>query len=114
LVHKIKRGDILLADLGENVGSEQSGKRPVVVLQNDIGNRYAPTTIVLPITTKRAKKSLPTHVDIGALPGKEEDSFVLCEQIRTIDKKRILFKIASIREELMEQVAEAMHVSIGM
>ncbi|MHB9094810.1 MAG: type II toxin-antitoxin system PemK/MazF family toxin [Eubacteriales bacterium] len=111
----IRRGDIFFADLSPVVGSEQGGTRPVLVLQNDIGNQYSPTTIVAAITSQISKAKLPTHVEvISKSSGLEKDSVVLLEQIRTIDKSRLKEKITSLNDELMEKVAQAVEISLGL
>ncbi len=111
----IRRGDIFFADLSPVVGSEQGGTRPVLVLQNDIGNQYSPTTIVAAITSQISKAKLPTHVEVSAkISGLEKDSVILLEQIRTIDKSRLKEKITSLNEELMEKVAQALEISLGL
>lgn len=111
----IKKGDIYFADLSPVVGSEQGGLRPVLVIQNDIGNKYSPTVIVAAITSQINKSKLPTHVEIGALGhGLNKDSVVLLEQIRTIDKQRLKEKIGHIDEEVLEKVNEAITISFGM
>ncbi len=111
----IRRGDIFFADLSPVVGSEQGGTRPVLVLQNDIGNQYSPTTIVAAITSQISKAKLPTHVEVNAKSsGLEKDSVILLEQIRTIDKSRLKEKITSLNEELMGKVAQAIEISLGL
>ncbi|ADG81586.1 transcriptional modulator of MazE/toxin MazF [Thermincola ferriacetica] len=111
----IRRGDIFFADLSPVVGSEQGGTRPVLVLQNDIGNQYSPTTIVAAITSQISKAKLPTHVEISAKnSGLEKDSVILLEQIRTIDKSRLMEKVTSLSEEDMEKVAQAIEISLGL
>ena len=110
----IMRGDLFSACLDPVVGSEQGGIRPVLVVQNDVGNRYSPTVIVLAITGQVNKTKLPTHVPVAAgNTGLAKDSVVLAEQIRTLDKRRLREKIGSLRPEVMEQVSEAMRVSLG-
>ena len=110
----IMRGDLFSACLDPVVGSEQGGIRPVLVVQNDVGNRYSPTVIVLAITGQVNKTKLPTHVPVAAgNTGLARDSVVLAEQIRTLDKRRLREKIGSLRPEVMEQVSEAMRVSLG-
>ena len=95
----IRRGDIYYADLRPVVGSEQGGIRPVVILQNDVGNRHSPTVIAAAITGQKGKPSLPTHVSLGAsVPGLHRDSIILLEQLRTIDKSRLKDKIGSLGE----------------
>lgn len=111
----IRRGDIFFADLSPVVGSEQGGTRPVLVLQNDIGNQYSPTTIVAAITSQISKAKLPTHVEVTAKSsGLEKDSVILLEQIRTIDKSRLKEKVTSLNDELMERVAQATEISLGL
>ncbi|MCD5407388.1 MAG: type II toxin-antitoxin system PemK/MazF family toxin [Desulfotomaculum sp.] len=111
----IKRGDIFYADLSPVVGSEQGGTRPVLILQNDIGNQYSPTTIVAAITSQIAKAKLPTHVEISSTgSGLSKDSVVLLEQIRTIDKSRLFQKVSSLNEKLMNAVEKAMETSLGL
>ncbi|WP_434643340.1 type II toxin-antitoxin system PemK/MazF family toxin [Thermoanaerobacterium thermosaccharolyticum] len=111
----IKRGDILYADLSPVIGSEQGGVRPVLVIQNDIGNKYSPTVIVSAITSQINKAKLPTHVEInGTEYGLNKDSVILLEQIRTIDKKRLRKKIGHFDQEMMEKVNEALQISLGL
>jgi mRNA interferase MazF len=105
----IKRGEIYFAQLNPVVGSEQGGIRPVLVIQNDIGNQYSPTTIVLAITSQINKAKLPTHVELKAEQyGLERDSVILAEQIRTIDKTRLKQRIAVLDEEMMNFVDQAL------
>lgn len=111
----IKRGDIFYADLSPVIGSEQGGIRPVLVIQNDVGNKYSPTIIAAAITSQINKAKLPTHIEISAQEyGLVKDSVVLLEQIRTIDKKRLREKIGHLDEELMERVNEALNISFGL
>lgn len=111
----VKRGDVYFADLSPVVGSEQGGIRPVLVIQNDIGNRFSPTVIVAAITAQIQKAKLPTHVEIDAEKyGFERDSVILLEQIRTIDKQRLTDKITHLDEEMMEKVDEALQISLGL
>ncbi|MCC3377126.1 type II toxin-antitoxin system PemK/MazF family toxin [Cohnella sp. REN36] len=111
----VKRGDVFYADLSPVVGSEQGGVRPVLVIQNDIGNRFSPTVIVAAITAQIQKAKLPTHVEIDAkLHGMERDSVVLLEQIRTIDKQRLTDKITHLEEEMMRKVDDALLISVGL
>jgi len=111
----IKRGDIFYADLSPVVGSEQGGVRPVLIVQNDIGNKYSPTVIAAAITSQINKAKLPTHIEIGAQEyGLAKDSVILLEQIRTIDKKRLREKIGHLDDELMEKVNEALGISFGL
>lgn len=111
----VKRGDVFFADLSPVVGSEQGGTRPVLVLQNDIGNRFSPTVIVAAITAQIQKAKLPTHVEIDAQKyGFERDSVILLEQIRTIDKQRLTDKITHLDDEMMDKVDEALQISLGL
>lgn len=111
----VKRGDVFFADLSPVVGSEQGGFRPVLVLQNNIGNRFSPTVIVAAITAQIQKAKLPTHVEIHASEyGLERDSVVLLEQIRTLDKQRLRDKIARLDDDLMKRVNEALQISLAL
>lgn len=110
----IHKGDLYFADLGETIGSEQSGMRPVVVLQNDVGNKYSPTIIVSPLTTKNKKMFLPTHADFGRRFGLKEESIALLEQIRTIDRSRLIRYIGKADRKIMRQVDAAIAVSFGL
>ncbi|MBR6689240.1 MAG: type II toxin-antitoxin system PemK/MazF family toxin [Clostridia bacterium] len=110
----MKRGDIYYADLGEVVGSEQSGIRPVVVVQNNVGNKYSNTVIVLPITS-RVKKKLPTHVSISKNKyGLEKDSIILVEQIRTLDKSRLKERIGRVDKKVLDEIKNAVIISCGL
>lgn len=111
----IHRGDIYYADLSPVVGSEQGGTRPVLIIQNDIGNQYSPTTIVAAITSQIDKPKLPTHVSLPVTPGGlEKNSVILLEQIRTIDKSRLLEKVHSLDDDTMTRVNQAAEVSLGL
>ncbi len=111
----IKRGDVFYADLSPVVGSEQGGVRPVLVIQNDIGNKYSPTVIVAAITAQIQKAKIPTHVEVNAEDfGLEKNSVILLEQIRTIDKQRLTDKITHLSDDLMEKVKEAINISLGL
>ncbi len=111
----IKRGEIFYAELNPVIGSEQGGTRPVLVIQNDIGNQYSPTTIVVAITSQISKAKLPTHVEVRAVrSGLERDSVILTEQIRTVDKSRLKEKVAVLDDEVMLRVDEAIEVSLGL
>jgi mRNA interferase MazF len=111
----VKRGDVFYADLSPVVGSEQGGVRPVLVIQNDIGNRFSPTVIVAAITAQIQKAKLPTHVEIEAkIHGMERDSVILLEQIRTIDKQRLTDKITHLDDETMRKVDESLQISVGL
>jgi mRNA interferase MazF len=111
----IKRGDIIYADLSPVVGSEQGGVRPVLIVQNDIGNKYSPTVIAAAITSQINKAKLPTHIEISALEyGLAKDSVILLEQIRTIDKKRLRERIGHLSDDLMNKVNDALGISFGL
>jgi len=111
----VKRGDIFYADLSPVVGSEQGGIRPVLIVQNDVGNKYSPTVIASAITSQINKAKLPTHIEISAQDyGLAKDSVILLEQIRTIDRKRLREKIGHLDDELMEKVNEALIISFGL
>ena len=111
----VKRGDIFYADLSPVIGSEQGGVRPVLVVQNDIGNKYSPTVIAAAVTSQINKAKLPTHIEIDAVTyGLSKDSVILLEQIRTLDKKRLKEKIGQIDDELMGQVNNALMISFGL
>ena len=109
----IKRGDIFYADLDPVVGSEQGGIRPVLIVQNNVGNKYSPTLVVLPLSTAQ-KNHLPTHIHIKGSKALPNDSIVLAEQIRTIDRYRLKNYVGSVDLELMEKVEKAMKISIGV
>ncbi|MBQ4109397.1 MAG: type II toxin-antitoxin system PemK/MazF family toxin [Clostridia bacterium] len=112
---QIKRGDIYYADLSPVVGSEQGGIRPVVIVQNDIGNKHSPTVIAAAITSKINKAKLPTHIEINAEEfGMPKDSVILMEQIRTIDKKRLKEKIGHLNNSTLIKVNDALNVSFGL
>lgn len=110
----IRRGDIYYADLTPVIGSEQGGIRPVVVIQNDIGNRFSPTIIAAAITSQINKSKLPTHIEISSKYGLLKDSVILLEQIRTIDKIRLKEKIGHLDDELMVRVDNALSISFGL
>ena len=111
----VRRGDIFYADLSPVVGSEQGGVRPVVIVQNDVGNRHSPTVIAAAITSRTEKTKLPTHIDVTADRfGLAKDSVILLEQVRTIDKKRLKEKMGHLEDETMERVNSAISVSFGL
>ena len=111
----IKRGDIYYADLSPVVGSEQGGLRPVLIVQNDVGNRYSPTVIAAAITSRMGKTRLPTHIDIYAdRAGLSKDSVVLLEQVRTLDKRRLKEKMGHLDDKMMTEVNTAIAVSFGL
>lgn len=112
---EIRRGDLVIADLSPVVGSEQGGLRPVLVIQNDVGNRFSPTVIVAAVTSQIEKSKLPTHVELSAKEfGLMRNSVVLLEQIRTIDKRRIQQKLGRLDSKTMEMVDEALAISMGL
>ncbi len=111
----IKRGDIYYADLSPVVGSEQGGIRPVLIVQNDVGNKYSPTVIAAAITSQRDKSNLPTHIKVNAENcGLAKDSIVLLEQVRTIDKRRLKERMGRLDESSMTAVNDAITVSFGL
>ena len=111
----VRRGDIYYADLSPVVGSEQGGIRPVLIVQNDVGNKYSPTVIAAAITSRIGKSKLPTHIEVYADKyGLARDSVILLEQIRTLDKKRLKEKMGHLDEDVMTQVNDAITVSFGL
>lgn len=111
----IKRGYIFYADLSPVVGSEQGGIRPVLIIQNNVGNKYSPTVIIAAITSHIEKAKLPTHVELKAAEyGLEKDSVILLEQIRTIDKQRLQQKVTELDEVIMARVDESLRISLGL
>lgn len=111
----VKRGDIFYADLSPVIGSEQGGTRPVLVVQNDVGNKFSPTVIIAAITSQINKAKMPTHIEISADgSGLLKDSVILLEQVRTIDKKRLREKIGRLDDELIARVDEALGISFGI
>ena len=111
----VKRGDIFYADLSPVVGSEQGGVRPVVIVQNDVGNRHSPTVIAAAITSKTDKTRLPTHIDVTAdTYGLSKNSVILLEQIRTLDKRRLREKLGHLDDETMRLVNDALGISFGL
>lgn len=112
---EVKRGYIFFADLSPVIGSEQGGVRPVLIIQNDVGNRYSPTVIIAAITSQIDKAKLPTHVEISAAEyNLERNSVILLEQIRTIDKQRLQKKVTELDEKIMQRVDEALRISVGL
>ncbi len=111
----VRRGDIYYADLSPVVGSEQGGVRPVLIVQNDVGNKFSPTVIAAAITSQRDKTNLPTHIEVDARDcGLAKDSIVLLEQVRTIDKRRLREKMGALDDGSMGKVNEALSVSFGL
>lgn len=111
---EIKRGELYYADLSPVVGSEQGGVRPVLVVQNDVGNKYSPTIIAAAVTSRMTKARLPTHIEIsGRSYGLQKDSVILLEQIRTLDKRRLKERIGALPENTMRSVDGALLISLG-
>ena len=111
----IKRGDIYYADLSPVIGSEQGGVRPVLIVQNDIGNKYSPTVIAAAITSRQSKTDLPTHIEVKAIDcGLAKDSVVLLEQVRTIDKRRLKEKMGALQSSDMNKINNAISISMGL
>ncbi len=111
----VRRGDIYFADLSPVVGSEQGGVRPVLIIQNDMGNRYSPTVIAAAITSRQDKADLPTHIKVSALSsGLQKDSVVLLEQIRTLDKRRLREHMGALSKDDMRRVNDAIGISFGL
>ena len=111
----IRRGDIYYADLSPVVGSEQGGIRPVLIVQNNVGNRFSPTVIAAAITSRQSKANLPTHIPINSgTSGLARDSVVLLEQVRTLDKRRLREKMGSVNVQSMKAVNQALSVSFGL
>ena len=112
---EVKKGDIYYAYLDSGIGSEQCGYRPVLIVQNNVGNKFSPTVIAAAITSQRDKTKLPTHISVEATDcGLAKDSIVLLEQVRTIDKHRLKEKICSVDKSIMEQVDVALEISMGL
>lgn len=111
----VKRGDIYYADLSPVIGSEQGGVRPVLIVQNDVGNKFSPTVIAAAITSQRFKTEMPTHIQVNAHGcGLTKDSIILLEQVRTLDKKRLKEKMGNLDERDMNRVNHALSVSLGI
>ena len=111
----IRKGDIYWCDLGSNnVGSEQNGKRPVVIIQNDVGNKFSPTVIVAVITSQMSKAKLPTHVAVSSTYGLDKDSVILFEQLRTVDKRRLGDYVGRLDDKKEEQVKRSLMISMGI
>ena len=114
IIEQVKRGEIYYADLSPVVGSEQGGVRPVLIIQNDVGNKYSPTVIVSAITSQLGKAKLPTHIELaGAKYNLPKDSVALLEQIRTLDKRRLKEKITMLSQDKMKEVNKAILISLG-
>ena len=111
----VKRGDIFYADLSPVVGSEQGGLRPVLIVQNDVGNKYSPTIIIAAITSQITKAKLPTHIELSASQfGLKKDSAVLLEQIRTLDKLRLQSFVTHLPDSFMDKIDTALLISLGL
>jgi mRNA interferase MazF len=111
---QIKRGQIYYADLSPVVGSEQGGKRPVLIIQNDIGNKYAPTVIAAVITSRHTKANLPTHIWLNEESGLPKESMVECEQLRTLDKKRLGEFMGTVSKEVMKEIDKGLRISLWL
>ncbi len=109
----VYRGEVYYADLSPVIGCEQGGLRPVLIIQNDVGNKHSPTTIIAPITSRFTKKPLPTHVPLSNC-GLAKDSIALCEQLRTIDKRRLKGKLGSMDEKDKAALNRAIEISLGL
>ena len=115
MLTEIKRGQIYMADLNPVIGSEQGGIRPVLIIQNDVGNRHSPTVICAAITSKMNKAKLPTHIELNASKyDMDKDSVILLEQLRTIDKKRLKDRICHLDGEIMQKVNRALEISLEL
>ena len=110
----VNRGDIYYANLSPSQGCEQGGCRPVVIVQNNLGNKHAPTTIVVPLTSRLTKKPLPTHIIVGTSCGLLCESVALCEQIRTVDKSRLTTKLGLVDGATMDNIDKALKISLGL
>lgn len=111
---EIKRGQIYYCDFSPVVGSEQGGYRPCLIIQNKMGNKYSPTTIVAIITTRKTKADLPTHIWLNSECGLPKESMVECEQVRTIDKKRLKRFMGTVSQEVMEEVDKGLKISFAI
>ena len=110
----IKRGDIYYADLSPVVGSEQGGLRPVLIIQNDVGNKYSPTVIAAAITSQINKAKIPTHIELGMTYGLTKDSVLLLEQIRTLDKRRLKEFMGTVSKEVMQEIDKGLKISFAL
>lgn len=115
MIDNVRRGDVYYADLSPVVGSEQGGVRPVLIVQNDMGNMHSPTVIAAAITSRHDKAKLPTHIELGCGgSGLAKDSVVLLEQVRTIDKRRLRERMGEVGSEQMHEIDEAISISLGL
>lgn len=112
-MNDIKRGELYYADLSPVIGSEQGGVRPVLIVQNNVGNKYSPTVIVAAITSQINKAKIPTHIELKSTYGLTKDSVILLEQIRTLDKRRLKERIGVLDEKCMQNVNQALLISLG-
>jgi mRNA interferase MazF len=110
----MKRGEIYYADLTPTVGSEQGGVRPVVIIQNDVGNKYSPTTIIAVVTTRTTKHKIPTHYWLDKSCGLPKDSMIMLEQLRTIDKSRLTSYVGKVNRKDQEQINKCLNISLGL
>lgn len=113
-IKQVRKGELYFADLSGTVGSEQDGVRPVLIIQNDVGNRNSPTTIIAPLTSRQEKAVLPTHITLNKQYGLSEKSLALLEQIRTVDKCRLRGFIGTVDAEMMKQVDDGIKISFGI
>lgn len=113
-IKQVRRGELYYAELSGTVGSEQDGVRPVLIIQNDVGNRNSPTTIIAPLTSKSSKSALPTHTTLDRQYGLAEKSFVLLEQVRTIDRCRLRSYIGTVDDKEMKRVDDCIRISFGI
>jgi mRNA interferase MazF len=111
---EIKRGQIWYADLSPVVGSEQGGYRPILIIQNDVGNKYSPTTIGAIVTSRKTKANLPTHIWLNSECGLSKESMVECEQVRTLDKKRLKDFMGTVSKEVMEEIDKGLKISFAL
>ena len=110
----MRKGDIFFADLSPVIGSEQGGSRPVIIIQNDVGNRYSPTVIGAIITSRKTKANLPTHIWLNCECGLPKESMVECEQVRTLDKKRLKEFMGTVSKEVMQEIDKGLKISFAL
>ena len=110
----VNRGDVYYANLSPSQGCEQGGCRPVIIVQNNLGNKHAPTTIVVPLTSRLGKKPLPTHITVDTSCGLSCESVALCEQVRTIDKSRLSTRMGQVSQATMDNIDKALKISLGL
>lgn len=114
MIDKIRRNEIYLANLGKTVGSEERGIRPVLIVQNNLGNKYSPTTIIVPITSRIEKNSIPTHIRIKPFGKMKYDGTIMAEQVKVIDKKRLMNRIEVLPEEYIDAVNRAIKIATNL